>query len=92
MHLELKCEFSFTVWAVFVDLESEVTYEKCKTPGWRGSPTPAATPVTSSGRRIASELEELGPQVLEMEMKANRERQSSPEKRSGAPPAGGQKK
>ena len=50
-----------------------------------GSPTLAATPVASSGRRIASELEELA-----MEMKANRERQSSPEERSGALPAGGE--
>ena len=48
------------------------------TPELPGSPTPAATPVTSSGRRIASELEELGPDVLTIEMKAGREPQSSP--------------
>ena len=73
-----------TVWAVFVDLESEVTCEKHKTPGLPKSSTPAATPVTSPGRRIASEMEELSPEVLAMDMKAGRRRQSSPEKRTGA--------
>ena len=48
-----------TVWAAFVDLESEFTCGMYKTPGLPGSPTLAATPITSSGRRIASELEEL---------------------------------
>ena len=83
----------FTVWAVFVDLDSEITCEKFKDAGAvAGAQHVAATPVTSSGRRIASELEELGLKVLAMEVEANRERQSSPEKRSGAPPASGQKK
>ena len=48
--------------------------------------------VTSPGCRIASELEAVGLKVLAMEMKASRERQSSPEKRTGAPPASVQKK
>ena len=69
-----------SVWSVFVDLESEVTCERYKTPGLPESPTPAATSVTSPGRRIASELEELGPNRVPLE------------KRAGAPPAGGQKK
>ena len=80
------------VWAVFVDLETEVSCEKFETPGLPESPTPAAKPVSSPGRRIASELEELGPKVLAVEMKDYRERQSSPERSSGAAPARGQKK
>ena len=42
--------------------------------------------------RIAPDLEELAPKVLKMEMGAARERQSPREKRTGTPPAGGQKK
>ena len=61
-----------TVWAVFVDFESEVSCEKYMTPELPESPKPAAKPVTSQGRRIASELEELGPKVLATEMKAKR--------------------
>ena len=80
------------VWAVFVDLETEVTCEEYETHGLPVSSTSVAAPVTSPGRRIASELEELGSKVLAVEMKAGRERQSSLEKCAGAPPACGQKK
>ena len=95
MDLELKCAFSLLkslCGRVFVDLETKVTCEEYKTHGLPVSSTPVAAPVTSPGRRIVSELAELGSEVLAVEMKASRERQSSPEKRSGAPPAGGQKK
>ena len=43
-----------------VDLETEVTCEEYKTHGLPVSSTPVAVPVTSPGRRIASEPEELG--------------------------------
>ena len=41
--------------------------------------------------RIPSELEELASKVLTVEMVAAKERQRLREKRTGAPPAGGQK-
>ena len=68
------------------------TCEEYQTPGLPVGSTPVAAPVTSLGRKITPELEELGSLLLTVVKEAARVGQSLREERTGAPPAGGQKK
>ena len=74
-----------TVWAVFVDLESEVTCKKYKTPG-----CPNARHFARSQDRIRTEG--VGSCSSGNGDESLQEAAEVPEKRTGAPPAGGKQK